>query len=320
MCVSRLWSFNQFLKLLFDILNRPLFHKVFLICSSVCWKNNRFLAKRAISAFLLFIFGLPNRNSDKRSLPFFAEFTRFRASLALYASIGSLRKNPPGALPNATLRLLLLFLLLLTDIEELFLLFLLLFTMLVLLELLPLLIPLVLVLRLFLLGVLPLFVIFLIELFVFMVLLLGITAFVLSGKDDWIIFVLWTERSLTGSCIFNERRRLPIIPFKSDLVRVLSACLETPTFLAIRRKVVAFTSELKSFWKSLCVNGDFLSNKYDLSLLKTNGGNGNLPSWIDEYTSHIWLRVNFKSPPVFFLLSVLRSFIFIPGSHASILL
>ena len=90
-----------------------------------------------------------------------------------------------------------------------------------------------------------------------------------------------------GSCIFNERRRLPIIPFKSDLVRFLSACLETPTFLAMRRKVVAFTSELKSFWKSFCVNGDFLSNKYDLSLLKTNGGNGNLPSWIDEYTSHI---------------------------------
>ena len=45
--------------------------------------------------------------------------------------------------------------------------------------------------------------------------------------------------------------------------------------------------ELNNVSKSLRVNGDLASTKYDPSLLKINGGNGSFPPWTNEYTSHI---------------------------------
>ena len=84
-----------------------------------------------------------------------------------------------------------------------------------------------------------------------------------------------------------EWRRLPIISVSCCFVSFLSACRTTPTFFAILRISSTLVVELNNVSKSLRVNGDLASTKYDPSLLKINGGNGSLPPWTNEYTSHI---------------------------------
>ena len=137
---------------------------------------------------------------------------------------------------------------------------------------------------------------------------------------NFLIFLDCKDLSLTGSNIFIECKRLPIIPINSCLVSLVSACRDTPTFLAIRRIDATFVVELKSLSKSIRDSGDFLSNRNVLSELKIRGGKGNLPSWVVEYTLHICFLVNFNSCPVFCLIKDLRFLKSIPGSHASILL